>query len=77
MSEEILHAIATGALGDVVSLTKRELFAAMVMQGVISRTMQGSPGSADAWTPSIIATKIAVRYADALIARLAVEPGHE
>jgi hypothetical protein len=47
-------------------LSKRELFAAMVMQGFAADTNEGAQ-------PEVIAS-YAVRYADALLAELAKEP---
>lgn len=47
-----------------IGLTKRELFAAMAMQGYVSAGCQGMP------TPEVMAS-LAVRTADALLAELA------
>lgn len=51
-----------------IGLTKRELFAAMAMQGLLAI-------DAD-WKPDVAAT-VAARYADALLAELAKKGGGE
>jgi hypothetical protein len=64
--EHLAEAEAAQALPPPCSLTKRELFAAMVMQGFAADTNEGAQ-------PAVIAS-YAVRYADALLAELAKEP---
>lgn len=66
VSEEIERGHLTNGYGST-GLTKRELFAAMAMQGMIASGRYGET----------VVSPVSVAYADALLAELSKEPGHE
>lgn len=69
--------------GHSIGLTKRELFAAMAMQGLLANPGGPVQSSLESgWNPSVNCTcedvaLTAAEYADALLAQLSKEPGHE
>lgn len=86
VSEEIERTSLTNGYGGT-GLTKRELFAAMAMQGLLTKHSKLSsefdsrnyPSNPDKFVNdyALLLSVDATRYADALLTQLSKEPGHE
>ena len=64
---------AEGRCGPTIGLTKREYFAAMAMQGVLANPTRcpSGPVDMDARAFALLTGRVALEFADALLAELA------